>query len=175
MIYLQIYGVWRPKSVSKRGKIMALVGWDQRATIRHRTSIASSIPLSPIPHRSLFPLSLWWRGFTSVTESPRWTRSRDSSHNWFSITVHLLLLGRPIHEFVKKGYFQITISNAESVANQKRIVADDVLIANRDSSSRHLPVEMWNSSERGNAVIQTRFVSLVSKINWKHLCTKWFK
>jgi hypothetical protein len=31
-----------------------------------------------------------------------WTRSRDSSNNWFSIIVHLLLFGRPIHEFIKK-------------------------------------------------------------------------
>ncbi|EFX76644.1 hypothetical protein DAPPUDRAFT_322224 [Daphnia pulex] len=38
---------------------MAFVLCARRATIRHRTSIASSIPLSPIPDRSLYPLSLW--------------------------------------------------------------------------------------------------------------------
>ncbi|EFX89191.1 hypothetical protein DAPPUDRAFT_232798 [Daphnia pulex] len=50
---------------------MALVERARRATIRHRTSIASSIPLSPIPDRSLYPLSLWFQGKTANPDTAR--------------------------------------------------------------------------------------------------------
>ncbi|KZR97058.1 putative Tubulin-specific chaperone D, partial [Daphnia magna] len=39
---------------SQRGKIMAFRKFVRCATIRHRTSIALIIPLSPIPDRSLY-------------------------------------------------------------------------------------------------------------------------
>ncbi|KAK4003371.1 hypothetical protein OUZ56_005138 [Daphnia magna] len=40
---------------------------DRRATIRHRTTMSLTIPLNPIPVRSLYPLSLWF--FFSMIET----------------------------------------------------------------------------------------------------------
>jgi hypothetical protein len=56
-------------SVGRRGKIIRRKSSDRRATIRHLTTMYLTITLSPIPDRSLYPLSLWlnscWRNLSS--------------------------------------------------------------------------------------------------------------
>jgi hypothetical protein len=106
-----------------------------------------------------------------------------------SIVTHLLLFGRPIHEFFSKiwfsnnqfsrrvGVFGFYEKQHANRNEQQQTIFLWHRIADRGRSRCHLAVEMTISwaGECPNSKTRIVISLIASKINWKHLCTVYTK